>query len=342
MSAALESIRPLASPDLLEHVRRTYSIGGIELTMDLGGSRNLNLLITTGSGLLLVRAYRNGMTLDRLTAIQAVQRALHAKGIPTSVVVRTRTAESWSRYVGQLIEVEEYVEHSARLDSWDRLAVALPTLGRMHSVLRAVNVSPAGQKPPVANYLGMAELQEWTPRAVRKVESWSLGPEPLRFVQEAERLVRRLHGAGGSIPPLPPAQLVHGNFWGANVLFRSGKVVLVTDWDFLAERPRTDDLALTLYFASSTLPGGGTSDRMLQRLRALVDAYDEQLEVRLTPAERNGLPLALARAPLSSMRYIAQSQSASEARHLIANMGPDLEWATSIVDDLPRWQRALS
>ncbi len=342
MSAALETLRPVAPPDLLEHVRTTYSVGGIELTMDLGGSRNLNLLITTGSGLLLVRVYRNGTSLNRITAIQAVQRTLRAKGVPTSVVVPTRSGELWSRHEGQLIEVEEYVEHSARLDSWDRLAVALPVLARTHNVLRTLNVSPEGRKPPVANYLGPAEVQEWTPRAVQKVESWSIGPEPSRFVRVAEALARRVHEAGNSIRTPLPLQLVHGSFWGANVLFRAGKVVLVTDWDFMGERPRTDDLALTLYYASSTLPGDSTTDLFLARVRTLVEAYDAQLDVRLTPDERRALPLALARAPLASMRYIAQAESAVEARHLIGGMGPDMARATAIIDDLPRWQRALA
>ncbi|MGA8276263.1 MAG: phosphotransferase [Thermoplasmata archaeon] len=342
MSAALESVRPIAPPDLLEYLRKTYAIGGIELTMDLGGSRNLNLLITTGSGMLVVRAYRGGMSLDRLAAIQSVRKALRAKGVPTSVVLATRSGESWSRHEGQIIEVEEFVEHNAQLDSWGRLEGGLPVLGKAHRILRTLNVSPAGKKPPIANYLSTAEVQEWTPRVMKRVESWSLSEEHLRFVRTAESLARRLYEAGGSIQGRLPVQLVHGNFWGANVLFQGGKVVLVTDFDFMGEQARIDDVALTLYYANSTLSEDPLSDECLRRLRALVDAYDAQLDVPLTPDERKALPLAIARAPLAAMRYIAQSKTADEARHLIASMSPDMAWATSILDDLDRWQQAFS
>jgi hypothetical protein len=80
----------------------------------------------------------------------------------------------------------------------------------------------------------------------------------------------------------------------------------------------------------------------LRRLRTLVDTYDAQLDAPLTPEERKALPLAIARAPLAAMHYIAQSETVDEAKHLIAGMIPDMTWATSLVDDLGRWQQAFS
>jgi Ser/Thr protein kinase RdoA (MazF antagonist) len=342
MSAVLEPVRPTAPPDLFEHLRKAYSVGGVELTMDLGGSRNLNLLVTTGAGLLVVRAYRNGMSLDRLMAIQSVRKALSAKGVPASTGVRTRTGESWSRFEGQFVEVEQFVEHDGELDSWARLEAGLPVLGRAHAILRTLNVNPAGKRPPVSNYPTPAEVQEWTPRALSRVGAWPLGREPLRFVRTAEYLARRLYEEGNRIQCRLPTQLVHGSFWGANVLFRGGKVVLVNDLDFMGEGPRIDDLALTLYYANSTLSRDPTSDACLRRLRALVDAYDAHLEGPLTADERKALPLSIARAPLAAMRYIAQSGSSDEALGLISNMGADMAWAASLVDDLERWQRAFT
>ncbi|MCI4372440.1 MAG: phosphotransferase [Thermoplasmata archaeon] len=342
MSAVSGTLRTVAPGDLLEHIRKSYAVGGIELTMDLGGSRNLNLMITTGLGMLVVRSYRTGMSLDRLTAVQAVRRALSAGGVPASVVLRTRSGETCSHHEGEFIEVEEFVEHSAQLDSWSRLEVGLPVLGRAHSILRTLNVSPAGKKPPIANYLGTAEVQEWAPRASKRIEVGNPPSGHLRFARDSEALATRLYAAEAKLRGRLPVQQVHGNFWGANVLFRNRKVVLVADWDYMGEQPRIEDLALTLYYANSTLSADPLSDESIRRLRALVDAYDGQLQVHLTADERSSLPLAMARAPLAALRHIAQAESADEVAHLIERMTPDLAWATAVVDDLGRWREGFS
>jgi Ser/Thr protein kinase RdoA (MazF antagonist) len=342
MSSVLESVRASEPPELLEQLRAQYPVGGIELTMDLGGSRNLNLLMTSGAGMLVVRTYRPGMSLDRITAIQAARRALRAKGVPASTLLRTRTGETWLRLGGQFIEVEEFVEHDDRLDSWERLERALPVLGRTHSVLQTLAVSPAGRKPPAPNFLNAAEVQEWLPRARLRVETFSLGAGALRFVRSAEKLAARLHERDGVLRGHLPNQLVHGCFWGANVLFRKGEVVLVTDLDFMGESPRIDDLALTLYFAVSSLAVDPSSSAAQSRFHDLVGRYEAALDRPLSTNEREALPLAIARAPLSVLRYVAQAESGEEAQRLIDSMAFDMEWAGSIVDDLAAWRAALA
>jgi Ser/Thr protein kinase RdoA (MazF antagonist) len=342
MSAVLGPGHPTDPPELLEHVREAYPVGGVELTMDLGGSRNHSVLVTTGSGMLVVRVYRAGASLDRLASIQQVRRTLRARGIPASLTLRTRSGELWSRHEGQILEVEDYVEHSSQLDTWSRLEVALPLLGRIHNALRTLSPSPASKKSPHVNYLSTSEVQEWTPRAVKRIESWSLQSDQVELVRSAEFLSRRLHEIDGPFRGQLPVQLVHGNFWGSSVLFRSGKVVLVTDWEFMAERPRVEDLALTLYFASSTLAKDPSSDRTLRRLRGLVDTYDAQLDEHLTALERRALPLAIARAPLTVMQYIAQSERTEETQHLLQEMRADLTWAAAIVADTDHWQQGFS
>jgi Ser/Thr protein kinase RdoA (MazF antagonist) len=75
----------------------------------------------------------------------------------------------------------------------------------------------------------------------------AVAEELAELVTQAEtRLVSRL-----------PRQLVHGDFWDNNVLFRGGRVVLLADFDFLGERARIDDLALTLHCARCDLDSDG-------------------------------------------------------------------------------------
>src|SRR5262249_9940899 len=139
-----------------------------------------------------------------------------------------------------------------------------------------------------------------------------------------------------------PRQLVHGDFWDNNVFFRAGRVALVVDFDFMGERARLDDLALTLYFASWPFSARPVSDERLARLRRLVDAYDQGLADPLTPAERAALPLAIARQPLWAVgRWLALLDDEARARRLAAEVTSDVEWALQITRDLGRWQAAF-
>jgi len=126
------------------------------------------------------------------------------------------------------------------------------------------------------------------------------------------------------------------------VLFRKGQVALVADLDFMGERTRIDDLALTLYYTNSSFPGDQASDERIQQLRVLVDAYDSGLENHLTRVERAALPLALARTPLCFIGMIASLNTEEGARRLAAEMMSDVGWALAIARDPGRWQRVFA
>jgi aminoglycoside phosphotransferase (APT) family kinase protein len=72
-----------------------------------------------------------------------------------------------------------------------------------------------------------------------------------------------------------PRQLVHGDFWDNNVLFRHGRPVLLADFDFVGEQARVDDLALTLWCARCDLSTQAGPAEELARLRRL-DQVDQQ------------------------------------------------------------------
>lgn len=113
---------------------------------------------------------------------------------------------------------------------------------------------------------------------------------PLPRPVAAEELARLVHEVEHQTVTNLPRQLGHGDFWGNNVLFHSDVVALVTDLDFMAERLRIDDLALTLFFANSTIGGDRLSGMRINQMRTLVDAYDSGLSDHLLVAERRALP----------------------------------------------------
>jgi len=332
--------RAVVSPRLFAALNDQYGIRGAD-RQELGGSSNLNLLLTDGPQRYVVRVYRPWVTEARLADLQLVRRHLARGGVPCAPPIPTRNGESWIRVDDRLVEVEPYVEHDAKMDSWSRLEAGLPLLGRLHTLLRPLVVSAAGRNAPAANYIAPQDVLSGTLRGTARIRQWAPSPGERRLAAAAEELARLVAQAQRGIEDLP-RQLVHGDYWDNNVLFRAGHVVFVGDLDFMGERARIDDLALTLYYTNSTFADDPVSDARIRRLRSLTDAYDRGTDTPLTPAERAALPVALARTPLAFIAMIAAVDSEAGARRLAAEMAGDIAWSLVIIEDLAHWQSAFA
>lgn len=341
MALDIESPRPVASKKVLDGIRSAYGMQFEDNPKDLGGSRNLNLLLNAGNSKYVARIYRDWISSPRLEAIQMARQALNTGGVPSSTNIPTLSREKYTKVDGCLIEVEEYVEHSGNMNTWERLAIGLPWLGRVHNILSRLVIDPDTRQPVIANHLGSEDVWRVTEKAVKQIRSWKPSLEQLQFAKVAESLAQRLQEAERPFISQLPIQLVHGDFWDNNVFFRDNKVILVTDLDFMGERPRIDDLALTLYYTNSTFLEDNLSDDRIRSLKMLIDAYNSELDESLSMIELRALPLAIARTPLFMMRYFALMRSSSEAAEPINSVLPDLEWALKIVADLDNWQRIL-
>lgn len=126
-----------------------------------------------------------------------------------------------------------------------------------------------------------------------------------------------------------PTQLVHGDYWDNDVLFRSEQMVAVLDFDFAGVRPRVDDLALPLGYLLE-------SGHALAEVRQLVDAYDSGTDRALTKDERAALPYAMARGALFFHQYLLvpadHDHTHRRRQEFRDKRGPVCEW----------WLRRLS
>jgi Ser/Thr protein kinase RdoA (MazF antagonist) len=162
-------------------------------------------------------------------------------------------------------------------------------------------------------------------------------------IEAAEELAQRVAAAERDVVSSVPRQLVHGDFWDNNVFFRAGRVVLVTDFDFMGERARIDELALTLYYTNATFAEDPLSNTRVGRLRRLVDAYDRGLDDPLSSVERTALPLAMARQPLWWVGgWLALLDDKAQARRGLAELAWDVEWALQVIREADRWQAAFA
>jgi Ser/Thr protein kinase RdoA (MazF antagonist) len=336
-------LRARPGPGLRRALQDQWTLGRFAEAVDLGGSSSLNLLVGDVDRRYVVRVHRPHVTPERLGAIHQARRALLAGGVPCALPVPTRQGAAWARFEGRLVEVEAYVDHDAVMDSWPRLEAGMALLAPIHNLLRPLEVGEDGRRPRFANHLEPADAAVSVRRGVERIQGWDPTPAERRLAAVAEELAELVTQAEAGLVARLPRQLVHGDFWDNNVLFRHGRPVLVADFDFMGERARIDDLALTLWCAGCDLGAMGGPAQERAQLGRLVASYDAGLEVPLSAAERAALPVAMARQPLSSIGgWVARLDDQAAARRHAASVEPELAAARQVMTELDRWQDAFA
>ena len=323
-------------------MRDRYQLSWHGEPVDLGGSSNLNLHLPDESGGYVLRVHRSWVSGPRLTAIQDVRSRLVRAGLPFLEAIQTRDQRGWLELDGyHLLEVEKYV-WGEDMEMGDRLLAAMPMLARTHDELSRIDAGPAARQAPSASHVEARLALDSTRQAAAAIRAWAASPEEERIAALSERLAGELQRAERPYVEVLPRQLVHGDFWDSNVRFRDLEIVAVLDLDFMEERPRIDDLALTLYYVNSTLgPDHGASERVAA-LRSLVRAYDSALEQPLSSSERAALPFAIARTVLAFTRHLALRDDEDEQREVATAWSSDLDWSLEMVRDAGRWQQAFA
>jgi Ser/Thr protein kinase RdoA (MazF antagonist) len=262
--------------------------------------------------------------------------------VPCVAPVPTLQGAAWVTFEGRLVEVEAYVAHDAVMDAWQRLEIGMALLAHTHNLLRHLKIGEAGRRPRFANHLEPVEVASAVRRGAARIRAWEPTPAERRVAAVAEELAELVTQADGLVPRLP-RQLVHGDFWDNNVLFRGGRPVLLADFDFMGQRARIDDLALTLHCARCDLAAEGGPAQERARLGRLVAGYDAALDLPLAAAERAALPVAMARQPLSSIGgWVARLDDQAAARRHAASVAPELAAARQLMTALEGWQDALA
>jgi Ser/Thr protein kinase RdoA (MazF antagonist) len=336
-------LRAQPGPGLRRTLRDHWGLGQSAEAVDLGGSSSLNLLVGDADRRYVVRVHRPHVTPGRLGAVHHARNALRAGGVPCAPPVPTLQGAAWVSFEGRLVEVEAYVDHDAVMDSWQRVQAAMALLATTHDLLRHLEVGEEGRRPRFANHLAPADVAASVRRGVERIRGWGPTPAERRLAAVAEELAELVAQAEAGLADRLPRQPVHGDFWDDNVLFHRGRPVLLADFDFMGERARIDDLALTLHCARCDLGAEGGPVEELARLRRLVAGYDAGLDLPLSAAERAALPVAMARQPLSSVGgWVARLDDQAAARRHAASVGPELAAARRIMAELGRWQDAFA
>lgn len=308
---------------------------------ELGGSSTTNLRLDLSDGQSLVaRVHGRGTTAGRLAAIQSARHAA-AAGVPVVLPIPAPDGRGHVLLADRLLaEIEPHVVHDDRMNRMPLLEQGFGVLGRLHDALRTADLPAEAAVAVHANHLSAEASVEAAGRGRARIAGWG---EP-DLTAYADRAVGHLETVAAAEEPLRAAQrqqIVHGDFWDNNVLIHRGEVVAVIDFDFMARRPRVDDLALAAYFFLLEPPLTIPSAEDRTAIAAMVDAYDRRTDQPLSPEERATLPLAIARQPAWSIgRHVLELDDERARAHAKAAMA-ELGVAEAVLTDLPVWQGAL-
>jgi Ser/Thr protein kinase RdoA (MazF antagonist) len=327
---------------LVAEVATRYGLGRPERWRRLGGSSTTQLLLDLpGERSVVARIHGRGTTPERLSAIHAARHASAAAGVPVVLPIAAPDGREHVELAdGLLAEVEPHVPHDDRMNRMPLLEAGFGVLGRLHDALRTADLPAAAAVAGLANHLSSEQSVEAATRGRARVAHWG-DPELTAFADRAVGHLETVAAAEGPLRATQREQVVHGDFWDNNVLIRGGDVVAVIDFDFMARRPRIDDLALTAYFFLLEPPLGLPSADDRRAIVAMVAAYDRATDQPLSADERAALPLAIARQPAWSIgRHVVHLDDDRARAHARAAMA-ELPVAEAVMADLPKWQDAL-
>lgn len=339
-----EDSRLPGSDALVAEVAALFGLSAPTDWQDLGGSWTTNIQFDyEGQESVGARIHRRHTSPDRLSAIQTARNAVSAAGIPAVECIVTPDGSSFMELdSGRLVELEPRIQWNAWMNTVPLLEVGFEVFAGVHDALRAAEIPAAGRTAIYANHIYSVEAASATRRGAERIRGWN----DVILSRLADRVSQHIEAVDAAEAPLRDrqvVQVVHGDFWHNNVLFRDQEIAAVLDFDFMAERPRIDDLALTLYFYllkvehSRGLPTA--ADRA--QIRRFVDAYDATTTLPLSPEERAALPLAIARQPAWSVgRWINDFDEAHAKEHASDVVG-ELPVAQAVLAELPAWQDAL-
>jgi Ser/Thr protein kinase RdoA (MazF antagonist) len=194
------------------------------------------------------------VTPARLDAIQSVRALLARRGLPFIEPLQAKSGSRWIEVGGHLAEVERHVE-GEDMDRSHTLMIGMTVLARVHSELGRSSLGPAANIAPTANHVDARVARLATARAAAIIKSWARSEADAAVARSAELLAEELWRAEAPFVDRVGRQLVHGDFWDNNVKFSGDDVAGILDLDFMGERPRIDDLALTLYYAHASSLG---------------------------------------------------------------------------------------
>jgi homoserine kinase type II len=231
---------------VISMVLAEYRLGGLLGWVPIErGYVNEKWRLDTESGLYLLKRRHPSLGRPFLVHAQhALVRHLRKEDLPVPALAHTRDGKTTLSHEGQIYELQAYVAGDP-FDPADaeHLAASARMLGSYHRAVRGFDHEALHR--PLERY-GAAALS----RTVKSLlETWRFSETTAKdsallrpLVQELDGHVRDLERSYQSFGQLPEL-VIHGDYHGANLVFRDHRIVAVVDYDLAHWCPRAMEVA---------------------------------------------------------------------------------------------------
>lgn len=160
---------------------------GLDLGFSGELSRSLNTTLLRPDLGVVVRIYRPGVGIERVAALQAARRVLDQAGLPVVPLVASSAGRTVELVGDRAVEVEQYVPHDGRMNTPTRLVRGAVLLAGVHEALARVDLGPAGDHCPYANWISPDDVLPGVHAGVARIRSWG-DPADQPLIDTALRL----------------------------------------------------------------------------------------------------------------------------------------------------------
>ena len=276
---------------VLQRALDSYRLGNLKAARrPAHGFVNDNWIVETPQGRFFLKHRHPSLSRPAVVRAQhALKIWLRRRGFPAPALLRTAQGQTLLILEGECYEIQQYIDGTTYERGRDAHFVeAAGTLGRYHALVK-------GFRPPAMSRRGALYCPMiLAANLARLSESWHLreDAELAAIGSELEQQAGRLAARFAERERLP-AVVIHGDYYGDNLLFEGDRIVGVVDYDKACWQPRVVELAEALLYFASSQPGD--LKRLVYRsfldvplCAHFVQAYGEH--VALSASEARALP----------------------------------------------------
>lgn len=311
---------------IAEVIRSNYDLGEVRTPRQMETAhqrRHRKMIVDTAKGRFLVKTYkRDPVVLDALRFQHRLSDHLDANGLPVARIQRAKNGKGIVEADTWALELQQFVDAEPMRLTSNTLTTSARALGRFHQVCQGLPAPPRD-----VNMWRFSEVPRTAFQRFFEIARNQAGEA--QTIQHCNAIALFLQDAAAALDITKRSEfeigLIHGDWHGANLLFRGEELAAIVDLEFSGNGCYLEDIAYAV--SNLCLRTTSSEEKMQIRTNILLDHY--QFSRTLSYAEQVALYYAVGVKHITTVSY--QSQQAGK----VAGYTP-AEWLFRL-DVQTRW-----